>query len=202
MADYVWPVDDPRFKVESFAMGIQPFVQVVPSNFGGGIASSEIPGARWVAEVAMPDTAKAQGHQQPIEAFLAMVRGPANRLIMGHLGHRFPAGTLSGAVLSGGALQGALTMTLIGIGKPAPGDMLTVITADGNQWVMVTKAVEAPGGSDIWFSPPLRAAVAASSVVTYLNTTTRWIILPAPVLVEYRFAVNTGVSFRLIEVWN
>jgi hypothetical protein len=198
--DYAWPTSK-AFCPSFYELGMRANVQLEVSTYNGGLQSSEIPGSRWVARMQLPSRVNNVNVQPVIEAYFAKVRGQANRIVMGHLKKRV-LGNLSGTVNTSAAQQGDQTIELYGSGVPAEGDMLTITTASGAQWVMVTGVTPESGGSVISFSAPLRANVTGGSTILYQNTTTRWVLMASEVMVGYGAHANPGVSVDLMEVWN
>ena len=99
MSDITWPTAGGRaFYPEAFDEGLEFDVELNVAR-NGRISTRALPGARWRCTMAFPaDTVAWLAERRQLEAFLATLRGGANRLLLWNLLTPEPEGTLRGTV--------------------------------------------------------------------------------------------------------
>lgn len=95
------------------------------SPIGGRVEAIEFPGAFWKASITLPDMPLDEASYA--EAFFSRVAGGVERVLVPYWLRLVPAGTLRGfPTLSVAAMQGALSVSIIGSGTLKGGDMIGV----------------------------------------------------------------------------
>jgi len=164
-----WPA---QFRTETVDYGIEFDVQITTMR-NGRIYTYGLPGARWTATLTFPDDA--EGGQRPaLEAFLASLKGGVNRLSMGHLGRKFPNGTLRGSpILSGAHSAGAEQLALTNAnGTLKEGD---IIGLPGQLLMVVGGGSSVSGNLTVQVTPPLFSGYTNGTPVTWNQPATLWI---------------------------
>ena len=188
------------FAPREFWLGIRSNVLIRTSSLNGSITTSQIPGTRLMARVALRNNTDASDYQPDVEAFFAGLEGQANRLSMHHLHRPEPRGTMRGTPTAGGAARGARGMVVFGSSGTTlrPGDMLGVTTSMGPQLIMIRSAT-GTGAVTTTFSPPLRGVVEAGSPVEWDAPKTTWISTQPEIMVGYVMGQHPGVTLELME---
>ena len=205
MADYTWPFSDSdaRYLCEAFDEALEFNVELSVSR-SGKVSTLSLPGARWRATMQFPDTGLSElVTRRQIEAFLASLRGGADRLLLHNLLTPQPLGTMSGSVtLAASVSAGATTANITG-GAPAAGK--TLLRGDrvafGGQRVMLTADATAngSGAATITFQPAHRAGASSGSAVTLVRPTTKYVLTQPVVQMPARGSVLPGFAVDLIE---
>lgn len=172
MTTYAFPTLS-RNAPSEMSWGMHSPSLVHTSPLSGQIQTIELPGARWVLSFSFRNLVAAD--RALLEAFLAKMRGQANRFTVHDLSKPEPLGTFRGSpTTQGTTLQGATSVTFTGgAGQAAT----TILTGDkfsfGGELKIATANATANGSGVITvnFEPPLRASVGASSAVTLVNPT-------------------------------
>lgn len=171
MATKNWPS---AFTVETVDYGIDFDVQIQVMR-NGRVYTYELPGARWTVTIGFGNDFE-MGQRPAVEALLTSLKGGANRLALGHLGRKYPNGTLRGSpTLNGAHAMGAEQLSLSNCnGTLKRGDIVGV----PGQILMVVDADYAPDGSNhmtVNVSPPLFSGYASGAPLTWNQPTTLWI---------------------------
>jgi hypothetical protein len=168
----------------------------------GAIATSQLPGMRWIHQVVIPPDASEDRRRAEIEAFFATIEGQANRVRMWHLKRPVPEGTMRGSPTSGGALRGARFMTInAGPGETLlHGDVIGITTAAGLQRVMVNAAETVGSTISCAFAGPLQANVSAGSPVVWNRPATLFMLRQPYIPIGYGAGANPSISVELVEM--
>lgn len=163
----------PNIIPSNVSFGIKYNTQINVSSLSGSIQTIEIPGARWVANLAFNDLEDTEG--RVLAAYLAELRGASGRFYLYDHSHASPRGTnlASGTVLVSGASQVGNTLITSGwtineTGILLKGDYieigvkeLKIITIDANS--------DGSGLSTLTFDPPIRTSPGDTTVVVRTN---------------------------------
>lgn len=196
MTTYTWP-NTRVFTAASAEWRLAPNVFSLPSQFSGHTQTVELPGARWMVRITF--TPHSDADRAAVEAFLAKVRGKANRIAMWHPKRPVPLGTMRGSpVLAATEPRGetSLAITTTASATVKAGDMIKV----GDSLLMVTDAATADGAGAITVSvtPGLKAQVSAGSAVIWDRPTATFILDEAP-WVPHTAVYSPSFSISLTE---
>lgn len=159
--------------------------QVFTSDLSGSVQTLELPGSRWACDIPWADLE--EDDAALLQAFLAKLRGQANRALIHNFARPVPRGTInrSGVTVDSlvsplaGPSAGATEVTLAGCGAGG-----TLVTGDffgvGTELKMVVDGpyVAGAGGQmvEVAFEPPVRAAWSYGASVTLTRPTCRMIL--------------------------
>lgn len=173
------------------------------SPLSGQVQTVELPGARWLLSV---NYAVLQAADRALmEAFLARLRGQANRFTAYDFSRPTPRGTYRGTLtITGGIAAGATAVTITGGGAGQTllaGDKLSI----GGELKIWTQDATADGTGVITgnVEPPFRGAIASGASVVW-DRPTALFMLAEP---EWRIEPIAGrigmgsVSFDAVEVF-
>ena len=122
MADYTWPFSDTdrHFCAEAFDEALEFNVELSVAR-SGKVTTLALPGARWRTVMQFPDTTVAYLQQRrQLEAFLASLRGGADRLLLWNHLTPEPLGTMRGTVTLAATVAAGASMAQITGGRAAP----------------------------------------------------------------------------------
>jgi hypothetical protein len=152
--------------------GIKANTQVFVSDLNGSVQTVELPGARITCTLRLPPLERADAAQ--IEAFIAKLRGQANRAQIPLFGRRAPRGTWAGTPRVNNE-AGSPTLSQTGTSLVCDGfsASATIKAGDwfnigsGGQLVMVTDDATANGSGQVTLSvqPPIRTAPADNTLL-------------------------------------
>lgn len=137
------------------------------SPLSGQVQTVELPGARWLLSIEWPPLQR--GDADIWEAFMARLRGQANRFTAWDFLRPVPRGTYRGTLtVSGAVAQGATGVTIAGGGASQTllaGDKLSI----GGELKMIVQDATANGSGVIscTVEPPFRAAVSNGASVQW-----------------------------------
>lgn len=196
MTTYTWPTTR-VFTAASAEWRLAPNVFSLPSQFSGHTQTVELPGARWMVRVTF--TPHNDADRALVEAFLAKVRGKANRIALWHPKRPAPLGTMRGSpVLAATEPRGetSLAITTTAGATLKAGDMIKV----GDSLLMVTDDATADGAGAITVSvtPGLKAQVSAGSAVIWDRPTATFILDESP-WVPHTAVYSPSFSISLTE---
>lgn len=196
MTTYTWP-NTRVFTAASAEWRLAPNVFSLPSQFSGHTQTVELPGARWMVRITF--TPHNNADRAAVEAFLAKVRGKANRIALWHPKRPVPLGTMRGSpVLAATEPRGetSLAITTTAGATLKAGDMIKV----GDTLVMVTDDATADGAGAITVSvtPGLKAQVTAGAAVSWDRPTATFILDEAP-WVPHTAVYSPSFSISLTE---
>jgi hypothetical protein len=182
MTTYAFPTLSRRAPSE-FSFGQRSNTVVHTSPLNGQVQTLELPGARWFMSLTLRNL------QEPdrglIEAWLAKLRGQANRFTAHDFSKPTPLGTMRGApVTNGSTTAGATSFSLsAGVGQAGTtllaGDKLNV----GGELKMVVNAVTLNGSGigTVDVEPPFRSTIGGGASVvwdkpaaTFILTESEW----------------------------
>jgi hypothetical protein len=119
---FAWPT---YLTPQKVSWGIQKAGVQFRSPLGGRVESVEFPGEFWKVSVTLPDLTIDEG--SAAAAFFNRMAGGMERVLAPYWLRMIPAGTLRGSPSLGGpAVQGALSLSILGTGTLKAGDMLGV----------------------------------------------------------------------------
>lgn len=172
------------FVPRTVSIHMQANQRVGSSQFGGSEQARDLLNDRWVMDVALPESAHADGAWR--EAFIASFRGQVNWVALHHFLRPAPRGTMrSTPTLVGSHAQGSASLSVTGgtaFGTLLAGDMLGVgglllmvaadITLDGSGAGVVSLVnrlrVAQPGGASVtWDRPTANFRLIDFTGVTY-----------------------------------
>ena len=168
-------------KPTQYAFGQNNNSALNTSPMSGSTQTIEMPGARWTLaigyiNVISPDRGR-------LSAFLAAMRGMANRVALYDIVHSIPAGTMRGTITTVGVTAaGAISVALTaGSGQAGTtllmGDKLNI----GGELKMVVADATADGSGNVTVTiePPMRNQVAGGASVVW-NQPTALFMLTSP----------------------
>lgn len=169
MSTIIWPS---AIIPSGIQAGIKANTQVFVSDLNGSVQTVELPGARWTFEIDLPVLERADARL--MEAFIAKLRGQANRAEIPFYGRLVPVGTWAGTPRvnneagSPTLSQNGTTLVCDGFTAGAiikAGDYFNLGT--GGQLLMVTDDVTADGSGNATLSvqPPIRTAPADNTLL-------------------------------------
>lgn len=173
------------------------------SPLSGQVQTVELPGARWLLSVNF--AALQAADRALMEAFLARLRGQANRFTAHDFSKPVPRGTYRGTLTTSGSIAaGATAVTITGGGAAQTllaGDKLSI----GGELKIWTQNATANGSGVITGSvePPFRAAISSGAAVAW-DRPTALFMLAEP---EWRIEPRPGrigmiaTAFDAIEVF-
>lgn len=175
------------------------------SPLSGSVQTVELPGARWALSARFPVL---RGTDLGLmQAFMAQLRGQANRFTVHDWSAPQPRGTMRGTLTtSGTTAQGATSITITGGAGQAgttwlAGDKFAV----GGEVKIVAANATANGSGvvTVTFEPPLRAAVSSGAAVTWDRPAATFMLAQTSWQVEYDNARPRigSLSFDAVEVW-
>lgn len=196
MAVITWPTTGRPGAALEYAEGLQWDVQINVMRNGRAFTRN-LPGARWVATLTVPDdTVQYLTERRQLEALLVSLRGGHKRLRIWHLLTPLPLGTLSGTpTVTTTTAAGATSIPITGTGTVWRGDRLQ-FGATG-QRVMVM--ADATLSGSVTFEPALRAQVSAGVAVVYDKPTTDFILRTPENMFAARGSLLPGFSVDLVE---
>lgn len=198
MADISWPTTVSRaFAPEAQDEGLEWDVEITTAR-NGRITTRALPGARWVCTLRIAeDSMPFLTDRRQLEAFLATLRGGANRLLLWNLLTPAPRGTMRGSpTLAATAAAGATSCSITGVGGTTllRGDRIGI----GGQRVMVV--ADASLNGTVQFEPALRAAASSGSAVVWDKPTTTYVLKSPRTDFPARGDKLPGFSIELVEV--
>lgn len=165
-----------RAAPQSVDIGLKSNTQVFVSPFSGDTQTLELPGARWTLSFLFNSLQRADAGE--LEAFMAQLRGQANRARVPVWGRLAPRGTWVGSPKVNGASQTGASLICNGFTAGATvkrGDFFNIGSAGELKRVTADGTADGSGNLTISFEPPLRASpsdttslVSSSCVVPYM----------------------------------
>lgn len=174
MSTIVWTSDLPI--PAHLGFGIKANTSVLVSPFNGTVQTMELPGARWCMLLSFAPAV--EGYAGPLRAFIASLRGQANRAALYNFAQPTPRGTALGTPLVNGASQ-ALGGPLVTDGWAAGATLLKGdFFSAGSELKMSTAdcAADGSGNMTIPFEPPFRSAPADNAAITTDRPTALFIL--------------------------
>lgn len=174
--------------------------QVSVSPLNGSIQTQELPGARWKLQMDYPPLDEADAAL--MRAFLAKMRGQANRVDLGPFDRQTPRGTAGGTPLVNGASQTGVSLVTDGWSAGA-----TMLTGDffavaQQLFVVVADATaDGSGNMTLTIEPPIRTSFADNAAVTKASPKARFMLLTNEVGWDVQLKGLTDFAFDLIEAF-
>lgn len=175
MTTYVWPTLSNR-SVAELEIGLKANTQLFTSELSGDIQTLELPGTRWTFSFRVANILRADGAL--LEAFIAKLRGMANRAQLPVFGRESPQGDWLGS----GAVNneaGSPTIAQTGASLVCNGFTAGATVKAGDyfnlgangQLLMVTEDGTADGSGNLTISvqPNIRVAPAHGTVLQYTD---------------------------------
>lgn len=196
MAVIDWPVSGRNSAALEYSEGLQWDVQINVMRNGRAFTRN-LPGARWVARIVVPDDSVAHlVERRQLEALFVSLRGGHKRLRIWHLLTPLPLGTVSGTpTVTTTTAAGATSIPITGSGTLLRGDRIK-FGATG-QRVMVM--ADATLSGSVTFEPALRAQVSAGVAVVYDKPTTDFILRTPENMFTSRRVELPGFTVELVE---
>lgn len=195
---YDWPA---AWAAQAFEAQLVPAVRRFDSPYGGSSQAVDLLGERWRFAVQIP--ARTHADAAAVEAYVARLRGPANRVRLWHMLRPVPRGTMRGSpVLAAGAAQGAdeLSITTTAGATVLAGDMLGL----GTMLLQVAEDATANGAGAITvpLSTRLRTGASGGAAVAWSKPTALFTLADsAGMPLRYTPGIASGLMFELLEVW-
>lgn len=185
-------------------VGLKSNTAIFVSPLSGDTQSLELPGARWTMSFSFPPLLDDDAAE--LEAFLAQLRGQANRARVPLWGRETPRGTWAGTAAVNGASQTGASLICDGFTAGATvkrGDMFNVGTAGELKRIVTDGTADGSGNLTIEFEPPLRNSPATDTVLVSSNPLVPYMIVQDPHLRSMRgLGGLTDVAFDLMEVFS
>jgi hypothetical protein len=164
----------------------------------------ELPGTRWAFSLRLEGLTDAE--RGMMEAWMAKLRGGANRFTCHDLINPRPRGTMRGSLTTVGTTSaGAVFCTLSGGGGQAfttlvEGDKLTI----GGELKVVTSNSMADGSGviGIYVESPFRSQVAGGASAVWDKPTAQFMPVDSSWRIQYRAPRFGGLSFDAVEVFS
>jgi len=184
-------------------IGLKANTQVFVSDLSGYAQTLELPGARWTLSFAFPPLRRQDARL--LAAFLAQLRGQANRARVPVWGRKSPVGTWAGAgSVNGGSQTGAQLVThgFTAGATVKAGDFFNVGTNGELKVVTQDGAADGGGNLTVSFEPPLRASPADGTALVFSSPVVPLMIPQDPHLI-YSLGEADLAAFRfdLVEVF-
>ncbi len=188
--------------------GLKSNTQVMVSDLSGYVATRELPGARWTLAFRLPSLKRPDAG--PVEAFLAQLRGQANRARVPLWGRKAPRGTWAGTPKVNNEYG---SPTLVQVGNTLQcvfaanatvkqGDYFNIGTAGELKMITADGTADGSGNLLITFEPNLRVSPAHNTSLVFTNPVIPYMILQDP---HVRWTLNEGgftdFNFDLVEVF-
>jgi len=151
---------------QSVEIGLKSNSQILVSPLSGDTQTLELPGARWTLTFSYTDLVRADAAE--LEAFLAQLRGQANRARVPVWGRVLPRGSWLGTPLVKGGSQTGASLACDGFTAGATvkrGDMLNIGTAGELKRVVTDATADGSGNLTLAFEPPLRVSPADNAAL-------------------------------------
>ena len=184
----------------SVTWGVRANTQVMVSPLNGSVQTLELPGARWIAQLAFPPMAEAAA--AALQVWLMRLRGQANRASLYNHARQMPRGTAVGTPLVNGAAQTGSSLITDGWTAAATllaGDFFSV----NSELKMVTADATADGGGNmtISFEPPLRSSPANNAALTTSKPTALFILQEPETRWTTRPGKITSLDLSFVEAF-
>jgi len=171
------------------------------SKMNNATQTVEFPGDLW--SIRMEFAPRLHQDFYAHEAFWNRFRGIGHRLMVWHLAHWMPSGTLrSGAVVNGIHAAGSNTLAIRAAGSETlnVGDNIHVQLDDGNwQFCQIAYSTGSGLGIVTELVAPLRRQANANAAIAWFRPTIICLIT-APPFMSYRSVVSEGYTVEAVEV--
>lgn len=196
MAVISWPTTGRPSAALEYSEGLQWDVQINVMRNGRAFTRN-LPGARWVAALSIPDdTVQYLTERRQLEALLVSLRGGHKRLRIWHLLTPLPLGTISGTpTVTTTTAAGATSIPITGTGTLLRGDRIK-FGASGQRVMVVADATLS---GSVTFEPALRAQVSAGVSVVYDKPTSDFILRTPENMFPARGKDLPGFTVELVE---
>lgn len=173
------------------------------SPLTANVQTVELPGARWVATFAYQDMSNLVSPEY--EAFIAKLRGMANRFTAYNFFRSVPLGTLRGTLTVNGAFaRGVSTVSITGGAGQAsktllPGDFISI-----NGELKIVRDLMTTNGSGIGsvtFDPGMRNAVVGGESVVWDRPTATFMLTDNVTQWQYETTALRNLQFTAVEAW-
>lgn len=169
MTTFAFPTFARKTPFTEWHFGQEPVTFLHSSPLSGQTQTVEMPGTRWAMSMRL--SGLNADERANIAAFLAELRGRANRFTLHDLMNPVPRGTMRGTLtVSGNIAAGAVTCSVTGGAGQASttllrGDKLNI----GGELKLISANAQANGSGVITLNiePPFRAAVSSGAGVTW-----------------------------------
>lgn len=201
MAAISWPTSGRAFAAAQYDEGLEWDVEIV--TFRNGRASTvSLPGARWVAQLSMPDDTVAYlADRRQLEALIDTLKGGAVRLNVWNLLTPKPLGTLQtgtpqvASTMAAGATSVAMKNCS---GTLLRGDRFQ-LGATGQRVKVTADATPSSGNMTVSFQPAARLAASVDLAIVYDKPYTQFILTDPRILWPHRMDKLPAVSVALVE---
>lgn len=187
----------------SFELGLKSNTVIFVSPLSGDTQTLELPGARWTLSGTFQNLSVDDAAE--MEAFLAQLRGQANRTQVPVWGRESPRGTWAGSPKVNGGSQTGASLVCDGFSAGATvkrGDMFNVGTAGELKRVTADGTADGTGNLTITFEPPLRNAPADNADLISSDPVVPLMIVQDPHLRSViGLAKLVDVALDLVEVF-
>lgn len=176
--------------------------QTFVSPLTGAVQTLEIPGARWRFAAQWGSFDAADGAL--MRAFLAKLRGQANRFTCSPWGHETPRGAGGGTPLVKGGSQTGATLAIDGGPTSITGWLLAgdYFTVNGELKILTADAsTDGSGEATLTFEPPLRTSPADNAPLTIAAPTATFIVRDATQGWDITPGARTTFALEAVEFY-
>jgi hypothetical protein len=182
---------------------MEPNSRVFTSPLSGQSQSVDLPGARWALNLRLAGLSNAERGE--IEAFMAKLRGRANRFTCYDLINPIPRGNLRGTMTTTGTTAAGATSFALQGGTPGgfiyAGDKLSI----GGELKVITQSFQTDGSGNcagIPVEPPFRAQISAGASVVWDKPTAQFMLVENSWRLNYTAPRFADLSLDAIEVFS
>lgn len=174
---YTYPFSSDAYRVESFSLRVEDFVQVSTPAMGGPIRTYEVPGSRLVAS--MTYGVQTLAERRELGGWWAKAGQRRNRILLYHPAIVAPAGTMRGSpLINATASAGAESVSI----KSMTGTLLRgdPIGIGGYLYLVTDDATPSGGVATVNIAPQLRVGAAVNDPVVWDRPTGSFMAISAP----------------------
>lgn len=203
MTTYAFPTFTRAIPYTDWKFGMEPNSRVFTSPLSGQSQTVDLPGSRWALNLRLAGLSAAERGE--VEAFMAKLRGRANRFTCHDLINPIPRGNMRGTMTTNGTTAaGATTFTLQG-GTPLTllyaGDKLSV----GGELKVLLQTVGTDAGGNcagIPVEPPFRGQISSGASVVWNKPTAQFMLVENSWRIGYTAPRFADLSLDAIEVFS
>jgi hypothetical protein len=204
MTTYAFPTFTRAIPYTDWKFGMEPNSRVFTSPLSGQSQSVDLPGARWALNLRLAGLSDAERGE--VEAFMAKLRGRANRFTCHDLINPIPRGTMRGSpVTVGTTAAGAVSVVINAGGGQASttvlaGDKLSI----GGELKVNTTTVTLNGSGQgtLTVEPPFRAQISAGASVVWDRPTAQFMLVENSWRLNYSAPRFADLALDAIEVFS
>lgn len=202
MTTYTFPTLTEITRPATLEWSLESNTQVFLSPLNKSVQTMELPGARWRASFTFSDLKEVDAAD--LQAFLAKLRGQANRFYLWNFARETPRGTATGTPLVKGASQTGATLLTDGwtagvTGILKAGDFigfngeLRMVIADCNS--------DGSGNATVLLDCPMRSSPADNAAITTNKPTCTMMLSESSVRWVTRSPTLTDITIDCVEMF-